>query len=441
MFDYAGRTHTRRGFMARVRLQRFGEGNIYPHEETMSGPEAGSSAADARLQDEPQPDLWPVSRRDQRGAGTARGGRRGPAARGDRSPGRDPSHVAGDRCRRDRAVAAAISPKPVFIADGHHRYETACNYRDELSAAGPLRDDHPANFVLMMCVGMEDPGMVVLPTHRLFRGLPAMKSARADRRSSATPSPRAWPAKGPTWPTPCGKKSRPRTIRERSAYTPPPTTAGYSPDHRRRPSQMAKIAAEHSQPWRDLGVSILHRLVIDTLLAGKDLPKPRYVHLVEEVIEGLETGEFPLAALVMPATVGDIQTISKHQRTDAGQEHLFLSEAAQRAGAESAGVAAGQRLSRMSRAVPRETRQICCGRGHCSAARVSRETRYETERRVRVSRETSQHWRLRRFTWHALSAQAPSMPAFKSRVATSSVGRSRLESPARVMPPACAQSA
>jgi uncharacterized protein (DUF1015 family) len=76
---------------------------------------------------------------------------------------------------------------------------------------------------------------------------------------------------------------------------------------------MAKIAAEHSEPWRDLGVSILHRLVIDTLLNGKDLPKPRYVHLVEEVVEGLETGEFPLAALVMPATVGDIQTISKHQ--------------------------------------------------------------------------------------------------------------------------------
>ena len=37
-FDYAGKTHTRRGFMSRVKLQRFGEGNIYPHEETLSGP-------------------------------------------------------------------------------------------------------------------------------------------------------------------------------------------------------------------------------------------------------------------------------------------------------------------------------------------------------------------------------------------------------------------
>ncbi|MEX0586933.1 MAG: DUF1015 family protein, partial [Pirellulales bacterium] len=39
-FTYAGQTHTRRGFMARCRLTRFGEGDIYPHEETMSGPKA-----------------------------------------------------------------------------------------------------------------------------------------------------------------------------------------------------------------------------------------------------------------------------------------------------------------------------------------------------------------------------------------------------------------
>jgi uncharacterized protein (DUF1015 family) len=72
------------------------------------------------------------------------------------------------------------------------------------------------------------------------------------------------------------------------------------------------VASEHSTDWQGLGVSILHRLVIDTLLAAKDLPKPRYVHQVEEVVEGLESGEFPLAALVMPATVDHIRTISEH---------------------------------------------------------------------------------------------------------------------------------
>ena len=80
---------------------------------------------------------------------------------------------------------------------------------------------------------------------------------------------------------------------------------------------MAELAAEHSEDWQGLGVAILHRLVIDTLLGAADLPKPQYVHLVDEVVAGLEQGDedgepFPLAALVMPATLEHIQSISEH---------------------------------------------------------------------------------------------------------------------------------
>jgi hypothetical protein len=77
-------------------------------------------------------------------------------------------------------------------------------------------------------------------------------------------------------------------------------------------SKMAEVAEEHSADWQGLGVAVLHRLLVETLFAAQDLPKPRYVHLVEEVVEGLETGEFPLAALVMPATVDHIRAISQH---------------------------------------------------------------------------------------------------------------------------------
>ena len=67
-----------------------------------------------------------------------------------------------------------MGPKPIFIADGHHRYETACNYRDQIYDSGFLSPDHPANYTLMMCVAMDDPGLIVMPTHRLFRGMPAL---------------------------------------------------------------------------------------------------------------------------------------------------------------------------------------------------------------------------------------------------------------------------
>jgi hypothetical protein len=63
------------------------------------------------------------------------------------------------------AVTGLLGPKPLFIADGHHRYETARVYADEVGGEGPHR------YVLMCLVALEDPGLTVFPTHRLVRGL------------------------------------------------------------------------------------------------------------------------------------------------------------------------------------------------------------------------------------------------------------------------------
>lgn len=73
---------------------------------------------------------------------------------------------------------------------------------------------------------------------------------------------------------------------------------------------MDQVAADRDPSWRQLGVSILHRLILEALLApGTDL-QPKYVHLVDEVVEGLASGDYPLAALVMPATVDHIRQVS-----------------------------------------------------------------------------------------------------------------------------------
>ena len=58
-------------------------------------------------------------------------------------------------------------------------------------------------------------------------------------------------------------------------------------------------------------MSILHRLVVGELLGARQIPTPGYVHLVREVVEGLEGGGYPLAALVMPASVEDIRQVSQ----------------------------------------------------------------------------------------------------------------------------------
>jgi uncharacterized protein (DUF1015 family) len=93
--------------------------------------------------------------------------------------------------------------------------------------------------------------------------------------------------------------------------------------------RMAAIAADHSQDWQGLGVAVLHRLVFEDALGLSDMPKPTYVHQVKEVIDGLHgrlEGNiiYPLAALVMPATIDHIRAISLHQERMPAKSTYFF---------------------------------------------------------------------------------------------------------------------
>ncbi|MBM4011156.1 MAG: DUF1015 domain-containing protein [Planctomycetes bacterium] len=318
-FAVEGRSFVRRGVMARVRLERFGTGNIHPHEETMSGPKQDrlllTRACRANLSQVfglyPDPAGEVQALLDKAVAG--------------QPPVEATDHLGVKSWMwplTDEAVAAKVAglmgPKPVFIADGHHRYETACNYRDEVAAAWaaehggqPLPPDHPANFVLMMLVGMSDPGLVVLPTHRLFVQ-PAVATAAdlCGKLGDCFTTRTSW--KGPAaaeavWSN-IELEQDQGTIGLYTAGDQAWTLARITPAGRAR---MDQVAADHGAAWRGLGVSILHRLVIGDLLGAKEIPTPGYVHLVREVVEGLGSGRYPLAALVMPASVDDIRAVSE----------------------------------------------------------------------------------------------------------------------------------
>lgn len=313
-FEYGGQSYTRRGFMARVRLERFGEGKIYPHEETMAGPKQDrlllTRACRANLSQifglYPDPDNEAQQLLEDAIVG--------------RTPLEATDHLGVIHrlwpitdVKLIASVSASIGPRPVFVADGHHRYETACNYRDEQAGVRELPSDDPANFVLMMCVSMNDPGMIVLPTHRLFRGLDDLDSGQLIERL------------GDCFTTRIAGEGADLadTIWEEIETEDEQGTIGLftRSDERwvlaritdRGRQRMAELAGEHSADWQGLGVAILHRLIVDTLLDGASWPKPKYVHLVQEVVDGLDSGQFPLAALIMPATLDHIRSISEHQ--------------------------------------------------------------------------------------------------------------------------------
>jgi uncharacterized protein (DUF1015 family) len=76
----------------------------------------------------------------------------------------------------DEAIVSKIhdclADQPLYIADGHHRYESALNYqRERRSAATNNPQEEPYDFVMMTLIDMADPGLVILPAHRLVDGL------------------------------------------------------------------------------------------------------------------------------------------------------------------------------------------------------------------------------------------------------------------------------
>jgi uncharacterized protein (DUF1015 family) len=75
-----------------------------------------------------------------------------------------------------RKISEFMIDKSLFIADGHHRYETALNYRQWVAAKTPgFTAEHPANFIMMYLCCMEDPGLVILPAHRMVKAISSKK--------------------------------------------------------------------------------------------------------------------------------------------------------------------------------------------------------------------------------------------------------------------------
>ena len=166
-----GRERTRKGFIARLRLADFAERVVLPHERT----HAGAKADRLRLYRAARADLSQIFLLfpdDDGGVGDAlaAAGTAPVAAAREARDGDGNLHrivpISGPGVER---VVALLRERPLYIADGHHRYETALAYRDERRAAG----DHGADTLMVYLCSMSDPGLTVFPTHRLVRDVVA----------------------------------------------------------------------------------------------------------------------------------------------------------------------------------------------------------------------------------------------------------------------------
>jgi uncharacterized protein (DUF1015 family) len=164
--DYSGpdgRRRTRHGLFARVRVEDYGPGRIRPHERTHPGPKEDR----LRLTRATHANLSPIFALYDGDAWSPLAPHLDGAPYGELTDDDGTAHRLW-RVADPRAIAAArqaLEPAELLIADGHHRYETARVYAEEVGGDGGHR------YVLMCLVALQDPGLTIFPTHRLLTGL------------------------------------------------------------------------------------------------------------------------------------------------------------------------------------------------------------------------------------------------------------------------------
>ncbi len=169
----SGAVKTRKGFICVLRLEDFSSGRVRPHEKTFQTIKderlALMQACKANLS--PVFALYPDSNEEAYSALAS--GRRG-------DPAASFTDFAGMTHRlwpvTDQPVLEEVRKltldKPIFIADGHHRYETALNYRNALRERyGSGNPNASYEFIMVYLTDMNEPGLTILPTHRLLRNL------------------------------------------------------------------------------------------------------------------------------------------------------------------------------------------------------------------------------------------------------------------------------
>lgn len=169
-FPHGNRRHRRLALFARLRLEPWERGAVRPHEETFGAPKEDRLHLLRALRLNTSPVFLIYRDAHGRIAPLLAEAAAGPPA----LEFADPQGQGHALWRLDDpglmvALRRAFADETLYVADGHHRYETALAYRDEVRAAAPdWSDERPENFALVALTAADDPGLLVLPIHRLI---------------------------------------------------------------------------------------------------------------------------------------------------------------------------------------------------------------------------------------------------------------------------------
>jgi uncharacterized protein (DUF1015 family) len=303
--DYTGadgQRRTRRGFLARVRVEDYGAGRIRPHERTHPGPKEDR----LRLTRATRANLSPIfslfSDPDEKAwQALAPATEVPPWGEATDEDGTDDRMWRVSDADAIATVKQALSGAELLIADGHHRYETARTYAEEIGGEGPHR------YVLMDLVALQDPGLTVFPTHRLIKDTtPEQQEALAEaiRRYFEVEE-----LVSLDQLVPAGDPERLRI--------------GYLDSHFQRPFMLTlkdqaavdAVLPGRSDAYRRLDTAVLEALILKGALQLSDedidhLNQLGYARDATEAVELVQRGDYDATFLMAPIPIERVQAIA-----------------------------------------------------------------------------------------------------------------------------------
>lgn len=226
-------------------------------------------------------------------------------------------------------IQQTMADKVLIIADGHHRYETSLNYlKEKLSQMKEVKGDEPFHYIMMTLFNLDDPGLVILPTYRLVKGLDKLDEESLNKTLSPYFQISEKRASHPL------EKSLLAEVEKQINLEPHTFAAFVSSFHKflifRLKSEALldeEINEGKSPQWKRLNVAILHSLIIDKLESLSSSPfsvenNVSYIRDLEQGIKKVMDGEFQMIFLLRSPSLHQIKQVVEsgelmpHKSTD-----------------------------------------------------------------------------------------------------------------------------
>ena len=306
-FTLEGKTYSFRGLVCRVGLVPFSERVVLPHEETLSKAKTDRfnlmCATGCNFSS-----VYSLYRDEEGTVRTLLAGCEDLPVLGEFTDGEGVTHTLQkieDPVLIAR-LAEAFKDKQLFIADGHHRYETGLNFKKHLEQNGNPEDSE-ADSILMTLVDLEDDGLVVLPTHRLIRDLPVEKEAFLEKASPYFTA--------REYPDVAKAKEVLEEHKDRHAFGLYTGGEGFTLLIGNDRADALTVEGR-SAAYADLDVTVLHTLLLEGVLGidFENMAKQinlRYTRDEEEAVLSVRRGESTAAFLLNATTVEEIRAVAE----------------------------------------------------------------------------------------------------------------------------------